>query len=235
MELSRTEISKLYNISKNDWLRKKDQVLSYLAEYMEIREIVRNGRYFYEVDKVPENIPKMPKKSCKEERMKEYEKFVQDYLPEEAEILTKYEVAADALESFGEAKFGHHSVESVLRSYVSPLMNKHGVQEKYCWCWYNPHKRGYEPAPEDIVNEWRQLLSIAQINKDTVFNAFANAETLGGQAELQCYKDAFGAALDTFKMHHHGKFLVRYAYWRKKTDKEMKDYMEKVEKIGGKG
>ena len=164
INISRSELNKKYNIDSHLWTRRHDDLLDYLQDFMNIKEIKsKKGRYTYEIEgEMPESIPKLPRKCNLEQKKKDYEDFTIKALGTEFKPNSKSKIAREALSSFGNEKYGHYSQESVVKRYVKEPFDKYGVTNNHqVWVDY----KTYKPLSAEVLTDWRSILKEERIDE----------------------------------------------------------------------
>lgn len=196
-KLSRSELSKKYNISRNAWEARHNDLLDWIRDFFPIEE-VKEGRYYYYlvIDDLPESIPKLPRKSNKEEKMKDYVEFVIRNLPEDFEPFSKALMARKAIESFGKEKYHHTSYRAVNERYVGPAMELYGEKsEEMVWVFAD----SYAPLPEEMEEYLHYCFNYMHITEQVKANAFdkymqgeeITEETTNYEKAIDMYKERY--------------------------------------------
>ena len=120
MNLTRTQLSKKYGITDYAWKSRHDELIEYLKEYMDITETKSStNRYTYEINgDMPESIPKIPRKSQRDEKEEDYSVYVRGHLPYDFQPYSKSFMARNAIEDFGRAKYSHSSSKYITQAFV---------------------------------------------------------------------------------------------------------------------
>lgn len=215
MRLKRSELTKKYNLTKNAWDKRHDELLDWLNDFFPVKEIQwKNGYYYYEVpDELPESIPKLPRKTNMQQKVSEYEQYVVSHLPKEPTPLSKAKMSRDAMADFGTDKFGHTHEESVSRRYVGPAMDKHGEHsDKMIWVNYKTYDLLTEEE-ERCLHEYFREEHLTELEMANAFKKYAQKEDIS--KELNSYNTAVD------------KFIERYGFrpisvyrWRLKQLRE---------------
>ncbi len=195
MRLKRSELNKKYNLTKNAWDKRHDDLLDWLNDFFPIKEIQgKNGYYYYEVpDELPESIPKLPRKTNMQQKVAEYEQYVINHLPKEPTPLSKTKMSRDAMADFGTDKFGHTSAEGVSRRYVGPAMEEHGQHgEKMVWVNLNTYEK-LDEEQEQFLHICFNHMHLSELEMANAFKRYAQREDISKEV------DNFNRAIDMFK------------------------------------
>lgn len=194
MRISRSELSKKYDLTKNTWMRRHDDLLDWINDFFPIQEIVEKNRYYYEVpDELPESIPKLPRKTNMKQKVEEYEQYVVDHLPKEPTPLSKAKMSRDAMADFGTDKFGHTSAEGVSKRYVGPAMDKHGQHgEKMVWVNLKTYEKLNEEQ-EQFLHMCFNQMHLSELEMANAFKRYAQKEDISKEV------DNFNKAIDMFR------------------------------------
>jgi hypothetical protein len=210
--LTRSQLSKRYNITRNSWERRHDELLEYLSEFISIKEVLdaKSKRYVYEIneDELPD-IPQIPRKSQMEEKIKDYSDFTIASLDIDFKPNSKRRIAKNAIYNFGLEKYHHSSDEAVARRFISPIMESKGEHNNtLIWVYYDT----YEPIEKADLEYWRNVLDEEKINEREAANAFYRyAEGEDVSEEVSSYQ----RAIKRFK-EKYGTVPVRVYSWRLK-------------------
>jgi len=226
-KISRNKLSNKYNISNNQWQRRHDDLLNHLQDFFSIVEIQdsKTGYYYYEVpDILPDTIPKLPRKSNKQEKIADYEQFVGEHLSEDFEPMSKAKMSRDAIKDFAGEKYGHFSQENVCRVYVGPAMEKLGEKGQLIkWVNYNT----YLPLTEEQQIYLKQCFSSYNITQEDVaeFGYEIIESGIIDNKKLTTMKERYENAMNQFKLKYEFR-PVRARDWRKKKNEEKTFYVE---------
>lgn len=214
MKLSRTELSKKYSITAGQWKNRHNDLLDWINDFCSITEI-KEGRYYYYIlsDDAPESIPKLPRKSNKQEKKQDYEDYTVAHLPKDWKPLSKTKMSRDAISDFGQKKYNHKSVRAVSERYVGPAMDKHGEHsDKMIWVNYKTYDLLTEEE-ERCLHEYFREEHLTELEMANAFKKYAQKEDIS--KELNSYNTAVG------------KFIERYGFrpisvyrWRLKQLRE---------------
>lgn len=210
--LTRSELNKKYNINKNTWSRRHDDLLEYLNDYMCIKEREDNGRYYYDIDQdiLPQEIPPIPRKSNMKEKKDEYKKFTIGALGVEYKPNSKAKVARDAIDKFGCSKYGHSSVAAVVRRYVGPVMEEEGEHSNHM-VWVDCFT--YEILDTELVNILKQMFKDEKLSEEEMANAFIKQQQ--GE-DISEEKSGYKKVIDRFK-EEYGVIPIKVYEWKLKT------------------
>lgn len=195
MRIKRSELTKKYNLTKNTWDKRHDELLGWLNDFFSVKEIRgKNGYYYYEVpDELPESIPKLPRKTNMQQKVEEYEQYVIDHLPKKPVPLSKAKMSREAMADFGTDKFGHTHEESVSRRYVGPAMDKHGQHsEKMVWVDLKTYEKLNEEQ-EQFLHMCFNSMHLSELEMANAFKRYAQKEDISKEV------DNFNRAIDMFK------------------------------------
>lgn len=205
MKFTRKQLSDKYNISKNQWIRRKDDLLEHLSEFMDITEIEpsnNNMAYLYEIKgEIPETIPPLPRKNTQTTKQKEkdYVEFVKAHLPKDWEPESKVRMAREAILDFGNSKYNHYSTEAVVRRYVGPAMEEYGEKTDEMY-WVDCYT--YRIVSDELLADWHQILHQYRINEKQMAEAFIKySEGEDISKEVSSYKQA--------QEHFYNKYGIR--------------------------
>lgn len=188
----------LLKISTYQYRQRKDELLEWLKDFfvyeildgkpIKIHIIQQIGEY--------EQMPNKGQAARSQEKQQAYENYVIEHLPQEFTPMSKTRMAYNAINDFGKEKYKHNSPEAVGRRYVGPAMDTHGIrtEERY-WCWYTT----YEQLPQEVVDEWRAILSKWKCTEQEVYAAFCAKQASHDDTEMIRVEGAFKSALFEFK------------------------------------
>lgn len=171
LELNRNDLSKKYSIDKNVWKRRHDDLLEFLSEFMNIQEIQKdNGRYVYEIEgEMPDEIPRLPRKSQMEDKQRAYAKFTYEALGTEFKPNSKSKIARDALWNFGRQEFHHNSVRAVTNRFIKEPFDKYG-ETNGVFQWVDCSD--YSLLSDEDLSLWKKILVEERIDETSAANAF---------------------------------------------------------------
>ena len=199
MQVTRKILNEKYSIAKNQWNTRHEDLLEHLQDFMNITEIKNEkGTYTYEVEgELPETIPSLPRKSQMSQKKKDYELYTIAALGTEFKPNSKSKIAREAIADFGSEKYSHYSQESVVRRYIKEPFDKYGESDgQRYWCDYNT----YEILSQEILDDWRSILSEEHIGEQEAANAFYRQQQGEDITEERNY---YKKALDRFKQKYH--------------------------------
>jgi len=159
MELTRSDLNRKYSISDYTWKARHDELLDYLREYMDIKEIKSDtNRYSYEITgEIPDSIPKIPRKSQKLEKIEDYSVYVRGHLPYDFQPYSKAYMARQAINDFGHSKYSHNNEGYIAKAFVGPAMNQYGEHTtKQIWVSYQT----YRPLTQEQLAAWKEILRL---------------------------------------------------------------------------
>lgn len=189
MKLSRTELSKKYSITAGQWKNRHDDLLDWINDFCLITEI-KEGRYYYYIipDDAPESIPKLPRKSNKQEKKQNYEDYTKAHLPKNWEPLSKAKMSRDAISDFGKEKYNHTSIRAVSERYVGPAMDKHGEHsDKMVWVNYKTYKP-LTKEEEQCLHDCFQKEHLTELEMANAFKKYVQEEDIS--KEVNSYNTA---------------------------------------------
>lgn len=171
MQLSRKELSDKYNITRAIWEKRRNELIEYLQEFMDINEIRQpNGRYVYEIEgEIPEEIPRLPRKSQMEDKQRAYAEFTYEALGTEFKPNSKSKIARDALWNFGRQDFHHNSVRAVTNRFIKEPFDKYG-ETNGVFQWVDCSD--YSPLSDENLSLWKRILAEERIDETSAANAF---------------------------------------------------------------
>lgn len=193
MILSRTELNKKFDLNKNMWQRRKEDLLEYLNEFMTITEIENNGRYSYEIDVLPDSIPPFPRKSNKENKIQDYKKFTIAALGNEFKPNSKSKIARDAINDFGLERYGHTSTPYIVRSFVGPVMEENG-EHSHDMVWVDSNT--YELISDEQKSFLCSSFEEVHLSEKEMANAFVKEQQ--GE-DISDEKSSYSKVMDRFK------------------------------------
>lgn len=207
--LTRSELSKKYNITESSWKRRHDDVMDFLSDYMNISERCEKKRFYYDIEgEVPIEIPVIPRKSNKLQKIEDYELYTIAALGTEFKPNSKSHIARNAIEDFGESRYGHTSVEAVARRYVKNVFDEYGeTNNKNVWVDYST----YEPLDKEIVDAWREILRKEHISEEEAGNAFYREQQ--GE-DISKERGYYQNALTAFRERYGGITPVLVKEWK---------------------
>lgn len=193
------EFLPLVGITINQWNRRKKEILDWLENFYEYE--YKEGRpATITITKIYADYQPLPYryKYTKEEKIRDYEKYVKDHLPREWELLTKKKMAEDSIKDFSREKYGHYSPESVVKGYVSPAMEKFGEKTRDTF-WVHRNEGKYILCTEEEIAALKELFSkynISEKQQADAFKKYADGENI--DKEVSWYKAAIGEFESTY-------------------------------------
>lgn len=159
---------------------------------------------------LPRKAPKQDE--LQEKKKKDYEWFTLRALGSEFKPNSKRKVARDAIEDFGNKKYGHTNDKYISQQFVKEPFEKYGESDHhYIWVDY----RSYEPLSEEEVNNWRTILENCHIDVEDAANAFYRQEQGEDVSkEKNYYKEALKVFTEKYNM-----FPVLVSSWRLKKER----------------
>ena len=206
--LFKTEFWKLTGLTRSQWDRRKEEVLLWLDNFFDY-EILYGSPMRIKIIEVYGEYQPLPRKVIETnmaEKVTDYKNFTIAALGNEFKPNSKSKVAREAIQSFGNAKYGHTSREAVARRFVSPVFEQYGESDgKYYWVWY----KTYELASQEDIDAFKAILKEEKAAEEDVINAFYASE---GDEEIlktkECYRKAICRAKEELR-----DFLVRVPQW----------------------
>lgn len=159
MKLSRTQLSKRYNINRHQWERHHGEVLDYLSGYMSIEEICPNRCYYYIIDDdAPTEIPSF-KDFSDQQRSDEFRAFIKENLSEDFQYESYYHMARQAIKKFAKEKYNYKNYKYLASKYIKPIMLEEGIatEEKY-WAILNTNIDQYLESTTEQISGWFRIL-----------------------------------------------------------------------------
>lgn len=192
------EFFPLLGISTYQYRQRKNELMEWLKDFFEYEILEGKPIKIYIKQQIGE-YEQMPNKGQairSKEKQNDYENYVIEHLPKEFAPMSKARMTRNAVNDFGKEKYNHTNLEAVSRRYVGPAMNIHGVQtEERYWCWY----KTYEQLPQEIVDEWRAILTKWKCTEKEVYAAFCAKHASKDDAEMIRVEGAFKSALSEFR------------------------------------
>lgn len=216
-KLSRTQLTKKYNLTRGQWQNRHDDLLNHLGDYFFIEEI-KEGRYYYYMvpDEIPDKIPNLPHKTNKKEKINDYTNYVKDNLSEEFEPNSYVRMAREAIIEFGSDKYNHYGAETVARRYVKPAMDEYGE--------HSVHKVWVDPTSYIVLTkeqeDYRHECFIQNHLTDQRLQEIGS-ESLEGIQPSQEDKDYYQKAMDRFVEKYGFRPILVYN-WRAKRNDDFK-------------
>lgn len=173
MQLTKKELIEKYpsQLTRALWERRHKDLIDHLQDFMDIIEIkTETGRYLYEVNgELPDTIPPLPRKSQAAQKKKDYKTYTIAALGTEFKPNSKNKIAREAIKDFGKEKYGHTSQRAVTERYIKEPFEQYGVSDgKRYWCYYDT----YKTLEDDVLEDWRRILSEERIGGTEAANAF---------------------------------------------------------------
>ena len=209
-KISRSQLTKKYHLTEGMWRNRHDDLLDHLNDFFSIKEIKEGRYYYYEVpDELPDNIPPLPRKNNKQEKIKDYERYVVDNLPDKPTPLSKSKMARNAINDFGYEKYGHYSYKSVSNIYVSPAMEKHGTHGmKMVWVDVNTYLP-LTQEQEDFLHECFRQVHLSELEMANAFKKYAQEQDISKEI------DNFNKAIEMFKARFSFRPITVYEWQRR--------------------
>lgn len=211
-KLSRTELSKKYNITRGQWQNRHDDLLDWINDFFSIEE-VKEGRYYYYLipDDALDSIPTLPRKSNKKEKITDYENYVINNLPQNFAPLSKSKMSRDAIDDFGYEKYKHTSYKAVTERYVGPAMDKHGEHtDNMVWV----DAATYSPLSKEQEDYLHQCFSHVHLSELEMVNAF---KKYAQEQDISKELNSFRSAINMFKEYYNFRPISVYEWKVKKN------------------
>lgn len=208
----KTEFWPTLGISKKSWEERREDLLEWLTNFYEYELL--NGRpiriYIKEVIGEYQPLPrKINSNELTLQKKEDYKLFALSTLTKEFKPNSKAKTAREAIQDFGNEKYGHISVEGINRRYITPVFNEYAeCNGIYRWVWY----KTYEPLTEEQIQEWRKIMTEERISEEQAANAFYRQEQ--GE-DISKEKEYFQNAKTRLKAKF-GDIAIRVADWKLK-------------------
>lgn len=182
---------------------------------MFIKESFEHGQYYYTINDdapAPGTVPKIPRKSKRDDATKDYSEYVKNHLPKDYEPYSKMRMSREAMEDFGIEKYNHTYPKAVARRYVGPAMEEYGEHtEDRIWVFCDT----YEPLTEKEKETLFDYFSKYRIDEKVQAGAFRDySEGKDITPEVNRYKQAMDAFAEEC-----GSAAVSVPKWRIKNGK----------------
>lgn len=207
------ELFPLLNIPLNQYKARKQDLLVWFKNFFDY-EIMNGKPIRIKIVEVYGEYQPLPRKlsiTNYEDKVKDYDTFTIASLGTEFKPNSKSKVAREAIEAFGEEKYGHTSVEAVTKRFVKPAFEKYGESDGiHKWVWYSTYKE----LDSDTLARWRQIMGEEHISEQEAANAFYKEQQ--GE-DISKEKGFFKNARARFK-EEYGSTPILIESWRvKKT------------------
>lgn len=175
---SLNQLLKELDIPKNQWIRRKEDLLEWLKQFFDYTTDFEAKTYSFTIlDIYEEEYRPLPRKNYDnytiEEKEKDYKQFVIEHLPKEFEFNSKAKMAREAIKDFGSEKYGHCSDNYVAHRFISKPMETYGEpNNEYRWVWSDSYE---ELSPEQYI-EWLNLLRKHKVEDKEILNAFYSGD-----------------------------------------------------------
>ena len=187
------ELFPLLNIPLNQYKARKQDLLTWLENFFDY-EIMSGKPIRIKIIEVYGEYQPLPRKlsiTNHEDKVKDYDTFTIASLGTEFKPNSKSKVAREAIEAFGEEKYGESD----------------GIHK---WVWYSTYKE----LDSDTLARWRQIMSEEHISEQEAANAFYKEQQ--GE-DISKEKGFFKNARTRFK-EEYGSTPILVESWRvKKT------------------
>lgn len=189
------EFWQMLNINQGQWARRKTDLLLWLENFFDYELL--EGRplriKILEVYGEYQPLPRKVKETNMEQKVSDYEKFTIAALGTEFKPNSKSKVAREAIQSFGQERYGHTSQRAVTERFIKPAFDKYGESDGiHKWVWYST----YVELDEATLADWRNIMEEEHISEQDAANAFYKQEQ--GE-DISKEKSYFAAARARFK------------------------------------
>lgn len=169
------EFWQMININHGQWTRRKNDLLQWLENFFDyellegkplrIKILETYGEY--------QPLPRKIKETNMEQKIIDYEKFTIAALGTEFKPNSKSKVARDAIQSFGQERYGHTSQKAVAKRFIKPAFDKYGESDGiHKWVWYST----YQELDEVTLADWHNIMEEEHISEQEAANAFYKQE-----------------------------------------------------------
>lgn len=173
--LFKTEFWQLTGITRSQWDRRRADILTWLENFYDY-ELLSGSPMRIKILEVYGEYKPLPRKISDTnmvQKIKDYEQFTIASLGTEFKPNSKSKVAREAIDSFGEEKYGHTSQRAVAERFIKPAFDKYGESDGiHKWVWYS----SYEALSKKELETWRQIMSEEHISEQEAANAFYKQE-----------------------------------------------------------
>jgi hypothetical protein len=206
----KTEFFPLIGVNQGTWTRRKQELLDHLEDYFDY-EILKTRPLSIDIKEVYSDFQPLPRKGekTKLEKQNDYEQYVLENFNSEWRLTSKAKESRDAIAAFGKKKYNHTSDRAVSDRYVGPAMEKYCEKDnKHVWVDY----ANYKPLEEDVLADWRSMLSKHKIGEAEAAKAFyRQAKGEDVSLEISYYENARTEFLEKY-----GIVPVLVSSWKKK-------------------
>lgn len=175
--LFKEELCPMLGISKYQCERRQKDLLTWLTNFFDY-ELVQGKPLRIKIEEVYGEYVAMPRKVMGErelssEKKEKYKLYTIASLGTEFKPNSQRKIARDAINEFGYTMYNHTNAEAVAKRYIKEPFNQYGeTDNKKVWVWYS----SYEKIADDIVEEWRTILSDERISEEEAACAFYRQE-----------------------------------------------------------
>lgn len=193
--------------------RRKADLLLWLTNFYDY-EILEGNPIRIHIKQIYGEYKPMPRKvsNQKEEKIDDYTNFTIASLGTEYKPNSKTRIARNAINEFGQEKYGHTSSRAVADRFIKKPFNEYGETNGVSvWVFYET----YEPLTDDLVSEWRQFLEeehMSEVEAAKAFYKYADGEDVS--QEISYYR----CAQKRFR-EKYGDFPVYVKNWKLKIEK----------------
>lgn len=200
----------LVGIEHNQWEKRREDLLIWLTNFYEY-DLYEGKPIRIHIKEVIGEYRPLPRKMTELtlQKKEDYKLFALSTLTKEFKPNSKAKTAREAIQDFGNEKYGHISVEGINRRYITPVFNEYAeCNGIYRWVWY----KNYEPLTEEQIQEWRKIMTEERISEEQAANAFYRQEQ--GE-DISKEKEYFQNAKTRLKAKF-GDIAIRVADWKLK-------------------
>lgn len=205
------ELFPLLSVPLNQYKARKQDLFTWFESFFDY-EIMSGKPIRIKIIEVYGEYRPLPRKlstTNREEKIKDYDTFTIASLGTEFKPNSKSKVAREAIEAFGEEKYGHTNVRAVTERFVKPAFEKYGESDDiHKWVWYST----YEELDSVTLERWRQIMNEEHISEQEAANAFYKEQQ--GE-DISKEKGYFKNARTRFK-EEYGSTPILVESWRVK-------------------
>lgn len=211
--LFKEEFCKELKIPQNQYDRRQNELLIWLSNFYDFEFLKGRPLRIHVREQLGEYQP-MPRKLPKQDeltaaKIKDYEEFTIAALGTEYKPNSKSKIAREAINAFGYEKYSHISQKAVVERYIKkPFDTQSETNGNQVWVWYST----YEPLSEEVLIDWRSIMTEEHISETEAANAFYRQEQ--GQ-DISKEKGYYKKAQDRF-IEKYGDVAVLVKEWKRK-------------------
>ena len=211
------EFCALLKIPNNQVDRRQEDLLAWLSNFFDFN--FYNGKpkrivikeIYGEYQPMPRKVPSQ--EALTADKKERYTQFTIASLGTEFKPNSQRRIAREAIDAFGYNLYNHSSSRAVAERYIKEPFYKYGESNNLkTWVWYST----YEPLGQEILDNWRKILSEEHISTDEAANAFYRQEQ--GE-DISKEKSYYKKAMTRFKQEYHD-IPVLVESWKLKTKEE---------------